>query len=149
MSIRELLVGKVSKHARSADLALLVLRVFAGLALAFLHGLGKIPPSDGFISGVAGMGLPWPTFFAWASGAAEFGGGLLLAAGLFTRPAAVLIILNMSTAVFLAHAGDPLGGRELAIFFGVVALVYLVRGAGRFSLDALLRNRWVSKKKTR
>ena len=47
------------------DIGLLVLRLGAGLFMAFGHGFGKIPPSDGFIGGVEKLGLPMPIFFAW------------------------------------------------------------------------------------
>jgi uncharacterized membrane protein YphA (DoxX/SURF4 family) len=44
--------------------------------------------------------------------------------------------------VLLAHAGDPVGDRELPLFFLVTALLFLLNGAGRYSLDAELRGRW-------
>ncbi len=118
-----------------------LLRVTAGLALALAHGLGKIPPSEGFISNVEGFGFPAPLLFAWLSATAEVAGGFLLALGLLTRPAALLIVINMTVAFFLAHAGGPFGEREKALLFGVIALFYLLAGAGRYSLDAVLRNR--------
>lgn len=122
-----------------ADAGLLVLRVFTGLALALAHGLGKVPPSDGFVGMVGKLGFPAAEVFAWGAGFIELGGGLLLAAGLLTRPAAALIVVNMTAAVLLAHAGDPFGGREKALLFGVIALTFAVIGAGRYSIDALLR----------
>jgi putative oxidoreductase len=44
-SVRSLLFGS-SSAGPTADFGLLLLRVFAGLALAFAHGLGKLPPSE-------------------------------------------------------------------------------------------------------
>jgi putative oxidoreductase len=35
----------------------LLLRLFAGLSLAFAHGIGKLPPSQRFVEGVGRMGL--------------------------------------------------------------------------------------------
>lgn len=122
-------------------LGLLVLRLTAGLALALNHGLGKLPPSDGFIQGVAGMGLPLPLLFAWAAALSESLGGLLLAAGLATRPAAAAILGTMTTAVLVAHAGDPIAKREPALLFGAVALLFLLTGPGRYALDTLLAKR--------
>lgn len=118
------------------------LRIYAGLALAFAHGLGKIPPQEGFVGVVEGMGLPLPGVAAWLAGIAEFFGGLLLAAGLLTRPAALLVFLNMFVVVFVFHIGhqnDPFGDYELALFFFFTAFLFLLRGSGRFSLDALMR----------
>ena len=40
---------------------------------------------------------------------------------------------------FLAHAGDAFSDRELPLFFLVTALLFLLAGAGRYSVDAALR----------
>ena len=52
---------------RDRDIGALLLRAFAGLALAFAHGIGKMPPSEGFVGVVAGLGFPAPGAFAWAA----------------------------------------------------------------------------------
>jgi putative oxidoreductase len=118
------------------DLALLALRVIAGLALALAHGINKLPPTERFVAGVAEMGFPAPMLFAWAAGLAEFAGGLLLALGLFTRPAAFFIAFTMAVATFVRQAGDPFTEREAAVLHGAIALFFLVVGPGRLSLDA-------------
>lgn len=128
-------------HKDRGDIGLLILRVSFGLALALTHGLGKLPPSARFIAGVEEMGFPLPALFAWAAGFAEFGGGILLALGLLTRPAALLIAVNMFVAVFIRQAGDPFGERELAAAYMIVAVCLLFTGSGRFGLDDLLRRR--------
>lgn len=125
-----------------ASVGLTLLRVYAGLALAFSHGLGKIPPSEGFAGMVGGLDLPVPAFFAWMSGIAEFFGGLLLALGLLTRPVALLILLNMTVVVFRFHImaqGDPFGDYELPLFFFFAAMAFLLRGSGPLSMDAAVR----------
>ncbi|MGI9174805.1 MAG: DoxX family protein [Rhodothermales bacterium] len=128
-------------RAALTDVGLLILRVVTGLALALAHGLGKMPPSDRFVGMVEGLGFPAPGLFAWGSGFAELVCGLLLAVGLLTRPAALFIVLNMTVVVFLAHGGDAFGDREKGLLFGVIALTFLIIGAGRYSVDALLRRR--------
>lgn len=127
---------------RRVDLGLLLLRLVAGPALAFAHGIGKLPPSERFVAGVAEMGFPAPLLFAWAAGLAELVGGLLLAAGLLTRPAAFLIAVTMGVATFVRQAGDPFTEREAAVLHGSIALFYLVVGPGRLSLDAILARRF-------
>ncbi len=139
--IHHVLIGGAGGTDAVADAGLLVLRSLAGLSLALAHGLGKIPPSPGFVEATAGLGFPAPGLFAWAAGLAEFGGGLCLAVGLLTRPAAFFVLFTMGVAFFLQHGADPFAVKELALVFGAVALALLFTGAGRFSLDALLRNR--------
>ena len=126
-------------RAPLADAGLLILRIVAGLSLALAHGLGKVPPSEGFVGMVEGLGLPG--FLAWGAMFAEFVCALLLVVGLLTRPAALFIVINMTVVVLLAHAGDPFGDREKGLLFGVIALTFLLAGAGRYSIDALLRRR--------
>lgn len=138
MPVKSIVFG-TTKNAVVTDAGLLLLRLFSGLALALAHGFGKIPPSPRFVAGVEAMGFPAPLFFAWAAGVAESAGGLLLVLGLATRPAAFFIACTMASAGFLRHAGDPFSGQEKAFLFGVVALLFLLAGAGRYSIDALIR----------
>ena len=135
------LIGGDGGASAIADAGLLVLRLMAGLALAFAHGVNKIPPSEGFIGGVEALGFPFPVFFAWSAGVAEFVGGLCLAVGLLTRPASVLIAFTMAVAFFLRHANDDFATKEKAFLYGGIALLYLLTGGGRFSVDAFFRNR--------
>lgn len=138
-AFRNFLLGPATAGSLGADLGLLVVRVIGGLALAFAHGMGKVPPSEGFIGRVGGMGFPAPELFAWLASTAEFGGGILLALGLPTRPAALLVCGQMLVVALMAHAGDPFGDREAPVLFGAIALACLLAGGGRYSLDALIR----------
>lgn len=133
--MRPLLLGPLSAGSRTADLGLLLLRVFAGLALALAHGMGKMPPSGGFVTRVGELGFPAPVVFAWLAGLAEFGGGLLLALGFFTRASALFIAGNFLLITVVAHAGDSFGDREKPALFLAIALLYLLAGPGRYSLD--------------
>ncbi len=145
---RESLIGGVAPGTLLAEAGLTVLRVAVGLMMAFGHGLGKLPPGEGFINMIDGLGFPLPIFFAWATGVAEFLGGLLLAAGALTRLSALAVLVPMLVAAFVAHAGDPLfaaagePSREMALLYAAVAVGFLLAGAGRFSADRYLRD-WV------
>lgn len=118
-----------------------LLRVFAGLAIAFGHGIRKLPPSDGFVEGLGNMGFPVPIVFAWAAGSAEFFGGILLAIGLWTRPASLFLAITLGVAAFIRHASDPFSGKEKALLFFVVFIYFLLTGAGNWSVDNIFRNR--------
>ncbi|MDW3652189.1 MAG: DoxX family protein [Bacteroidia bacterium] len=124
-----------------ADLGLLILRVGAGLSLAFGHGLGKIPATEGFIEGVGKMGFAMPALFAWAAALSEFLGGIFIALGFATKPSSVLITITMLVAAFIRHAEDPFGRKEKAILFALIAIYLLLKGAGKYSLDELIYNR--------
>ena len=88
-----------------------------------------------------GLGFPLPEVFAWGAGLIEFGGGLLLVVGLFTRPAAALAMAVVWTAYFGAHADDSFSDAEAAFLYGAIMLALALTGAGRFSLDAALYRR--------
>lgn len=130
-----------SVNAKSTDVGLLILRIFTGLALLTLHGWGKLPPKPGFVGMVGGLGFPAPELFAWFATFAEVGGALLVALGLLTRPAALLLVGHFAFVVLLAHAGESIKDRELPLFFFTVALTLLFSGAGRYSVDGALRGR--------
>ena len=139
--VRSFLFGGAGGGSAAADAGLLVLRVFMGLALALGHGLGKLPPSARFLAGVEEMGFPLPVLFGWAAALSEFAGGILIALGLLTRPAAFFVAVTMAVAAFVREAGNPFGDRELALLYGAVAVMLLLAGAGRYSADARLRGR--------
>lgn len=137
--LRRFLFGGEDSSSATADLGLLLLRIFAGLFLALAHGVGKLPPSEPFLAGVGEMGFPLPVFFGWAAALAEFAGGILIAVGLLTRPAALFVTITMAVAAFIRQAGQPFGDRELALLYGTIAVTLLFTGAGRYSIDARLR----------
>jgi putative oxidoreductase len=142
-SVRNSIAGLLD---RISPYAFVPLRVFAGLAF-MSHGWPKVFDAERFArfsGGVADMGFPAPALFAWAAGLSELVGGLLIALGLLTRPAALFCVITMVVAAFIRHAEDPFARKEKALLFLFVFLGYLVMGAGRLSLDGLIR-RWRGK----
>ena len=154
-TINHLLFGGRGGGDLVADVGLAVLRVASGLFLAFGHGLGKVPPSQGFVESVAGMGFPLPTLNAWVAGLGELLGGLMLALGLATRVAAAWIVGVFFVAAFLAH-GDSFGSAadfflpvrpdekpaaEPAVLYLLIGVTFALVGSGRTGLDQFLRRR--------
>lgn len=139
--VRRFLLGGAGGGSATADRGLLLLRVFAGLSLALAHGLGKLPPSERFLAGVTEMGCPLPALFGWAAALSEFAGRIFIAFGLLTRPAALFVAITMGVAAFIRQAGGPFGERELALLYGAAAVMLLLTGAGRYSIDDRLRGR--------
>jgi putative oxidoreductase len=161
---KRLLFGGHGGGSPLADFGLLLGRASVGLLLAFGHGLGKVRNPAGMAGPLEKMGVPMPTVSSWLATIAEFGGGLLLALGLLTRPAAFLIACTMTVAVLTAHRNDPTfmmkagtvrtqrvengqtvvveskgGSKEAALLYLAPALLFLFAGSGRFGLDAVLR----------
>lgn len=139
--LKQILFGGESGLSPAGNAGLALLRIFAGASLALAHGMGKIPVSDGFIENTAKLGFPMPVLFAWAAALSEFLGGTFLALGLFTRLSGLFIAFTMAVAAFGAHLNDPFGEKELALFYLVTGLFFMLKGAGDWSVDALLRRK--------
>jgi len=119
-----------------------ILRIVAGFMFA-LHGPQKLFGWFG-----AGDTVPFGSQM-WIGGVIETTCGLLLALGLFARPAAFLASGTMAVAYFQFHwklrfAGSmwaPAANHgDAAVLFCFLWLLVLVRGAGPYSLDAKLRH---------
>jgi len=121
------------------DAGKLVLRAVLAAMLLF-HGISKMHNGIGFIADMlAKAGLP--AVFGYGVYIGEVIAPLFILAGLFTRPAALVIAINMIVAVLLAHTSmffttNDTGGWALELqgmfFFSAVAIALL--GAGRFSI---------------
>lgn len=123
------------------DLGLLLVRAVFGLYMALGHGLGKITGGPeqwaqlgGALEGILGFGF-LPTFWGLMAALAEFVGALLVAVGLLSRPAALLLVLNMLVAALAHITGVIEGSPEMAILYGVVFLGLLFTGPGAYSID--------------
>jgi putative oxidoreductase len=135
-------MGRVS----TSDVGLLAMRLgYAALLIGF-HGWGKFHRAFDyvffgqpwtFVALVARLGFPLPSMFAVLSALAESLAVLFVGVGLFTRWAAGIIAINMTVA-FLNELfkGDPI---ELPALYLLGALVILVLGPGRVSLDSRWR----------
>ena len=131
------------------DAGLLALRAVAGLGL-MQHGWPKILHAFSWM----GRESPVPGVLQALAAFSEFGGGLALLLGLLTPLAALGVAVTMAVAIFMVHVaqGDPFvrigpgGSYEMAALYLVVALLLLLAGPGRFSLDTLLFGRAPAKK---
>lgn len=131
-----------NSHPFYSDIVYAGVRVFVGVTMAVAHGLGKMPPPEMMIEKLNSMGFPAAVFFAWCAALAEVVGGVLLAIGLLTRPAALFIGFTMLIAGFVIHASDPFQHKELALMYLAVSLLFAIKGAGRYSVDAVISKRF-------
>ena len=123
------------------DLAILLIRIVCGLAF-IQHGFGKIQHPLTWMGPEATI----PAIFQALAAISEFGGGIALVLGFLTRLGALGIGCTMTVAVIM-HGfifGDPFvnltGGHsfEPAIVYLVIAILLMIIGPGRFSLDRII-----------
>lgn len=122
-------------YPNSVNAALLILRLVTGV-LMLTHGWGKM---DTLFTGnpiqfadPIGLGAHFSlalTVFA------EFLCSILLIIGLFTRLAAIPLLITMLVAALIIHANDAFGKQEFPLLYSVIFLTIAMIGAGKYSLD--------------
>ncbi len=123
------------------SVGLLLLRFVMGVAF-MLHGWGKIWNPLHWM----GPDAPIPAALQLLAAVAEFGGGIGLTVGGLTRLASLGIATVMGVALSVVHwpMGHPFVGApggpsyELPAVYLACALLFLILGPGRISVDALL-----------
>ena len=134
--MKKLFSTKVSESTLSV--ALLLLRLGAGSLIMIQHGLPKLQTFASKANSFADpFGVGSTTSLSLVV-FAEFFCAAFIILGLFTRLAAIPLVIAMSVALFIAHKGDFFGKGELPGLFLVCFLVLLLTGPGRFSLDRLI-----------
>lgn len=128
------------------DAGKLVLRAALAITLLF-HGVAKLSGGIGFVADMlAKAGAP--AVLGNLVYVGEVVAPLLILFGYFTRPAALVVAINMLVAVLLVHTSqfftlNATGGWALELqgmfFFAAVAVALL--GAGRYSAGGKL-GRW-------
>jgi putative oxidoreductase len=131
--------GSPASASAAEDLGKLLLRILIG-GLILLHGIAKLHGGVGPIQEMlAKLGAPEPVAYLVYVG--ELLAPAMLIAGIWTRVAALIVIVNMAVAVVLVHQHQLLqltqqGGWALELqamfLFGAMAIALL--GAGRFSI---------------
>lgn len=129
---------KVPRLPNRVSAGLVPLRIVAGLAFMF-HGWGKIQNPTGWMPPDAGF----HEALLAAAAISEFVGGAAWILGLLTPLFSLGLAGTMCVATWL-HAvqrGDPFVGSpsyELALLYLTVAILLLLAGPGKFSLDRVL-----------
>lgn len=131
------------KNLNTIDIGLLLLRVWLAIGLFTNHGWEKLVQfhemSENF---------PDPLFLGKTTGLVfallcDSICSILIALGLFTRISSFLVVLNMSVAFFIFWQAEitQIHGELPFIYLGAY-LSLLITGAGKFSLDQLLRKHY-------
>jgi putative oxidoreductase len=131
-------------------LGLLVLRVALGIILLY-HGYPKLVHADPAMrAAFVQHGLP--AYFVGLAGILETFGAVLLFLGLFTRPAALLLAVEMGVAIWKVHSGHGImvvQEYEFPMAVGAACFALATVGAGLASLDHLLFGEGGKKRRSR
>jgi len=129
-----------SARKKLAPLALTLLRLSTGVIMS-VHGWQKLTNIAGVTEGFGKMGFPAPEIMVYLAVGGEFLGGLGLIVGLLTPIAAFGVACTMAVAIFKVHWSSGLlaqnNGFEYPLTLFMVALFFMINGAGPISLDAL------------
>ena len=133
---------------RSQPLALVVLRLVLG-TIMIAHGRAKVFGGMAHaVQFISSLGLPG--WMAYLSAYTEFFGGILIILGLFTRVAALGMLINMLVAIAKVHWKKGLvgpGGFEFPLSLAAISFALIFFGAGPIAIDAIRRGSgWAGKK---
>lgn len=130
-----------------AGFGLTVLRVILGITF-MMHGAQKLFGAfgggglDGTAKFMTSLGLEPGFLMALLAGLGEFGGGLLLVIGLFTRFGAFLTAIVSLVAMLSVHISKGFfmatGGYEFTLVLLAASLAVLIEGAGKCSVDKMI-----------
>ena len=130
-------IFSTGKHSDIQSFGLLIGRLlFGGLMLT--HGYAKL---SGFSDMADSFADPFGLGSSISLGLtvfAEFFCALLVMIGLGTRLASLVLIINMSVALLHVHINDPLSKMEPALLFLTAFIMFLILGAGRYSVDRMI-----------
>ncbi len=129
------------KSTRLLNISMLLLRCAIGIIL-FVVGASKV------LGWFGGMGMAktvvvfgkmgYTPFLIYLSSYTEFLGGLFLILGLFTRPVAVPVIINMTVAtISMLPKGFFFGGAAYPFLVLICVIIVLLTGPLEYSLDSL------------
>ncbi len=137
--MQQILCKTDGKYTGGKDKALLAIRIAAGIVFV-LHGYGKLtgnPSLEVFSGMLANIGFPMPMFFSWVVALTEFLGGLALIAGIFTRPAGILLSVVMLVAITaVKKLSFPMADPDLALLGIAIAVAFA--GPGRLSVAGMM-----------
>jgi putative oxidoreductase len=128
---------KFMKHLE--PLSLLAVRMVAAIIFIY-HGYPKLlHPTEALYASFESHDLP--RYFVSVAGILEFFGGLLLLVGFLTRPAALLLAIEMGVAIWKIHSVHGVMAvkeYEFPLILAASCFVLATVGAGLLSLDHLL-----------
>ena len=152
MLLKEYLIylnSKIYNQKSAWNIILLLVRIWLGYRM-FTAGYSSVidiifhPKERVFFEDWFGKELhfPIPVVMAFLAKGAELSGGVFVFIGLFTRVAASVIAFTMLVSTLVANLGENFvidGGFTISYF--LFAIILIEAGAGKYSLDRLLRKK--------
>lgn len=132
------------------SLALLATRLYL-LEVFFKSGLTKLQDWESTLFLFAEeyhVPVLSPELAAWLGTGGELVFPVLLAVGLFSRPAALGVFFLNAVAAY-SYPDISVAGMKDHVLWGVLSLVLVLFGPGRLALDAWLMPRWLPSLRTR
>lgn len=128
---------------RHREAGALILRLFVAFVLVYgtVDNVLSHERMLEFRDFLAERGTPFPLVAAHLSAYAQFVCGLLIAFGLATRPAGLVMAINFVCAYAIAHLGQPVNANWAPILMFAASVFLLVHGPGSLSADEALRRR--------
>lgn len=122
---------------RWSELGTLLLRLFLGVTLVYgtadnVFSRERMLEFRDFLDK---NGFPWPLASAYLSAYAQFLCGLLIAAGLWTRHAALVMVINFIVALLMVHVTLPFSANISPLAMLFCSIFFLFHGGGRLSID--------------
>ncbi|HVZ75786.1 MAG TPA: DoxX family protein [Candidatus Paceibacterota bacterium] len=127
------IINRMSRFWYRRSLGVLLVRVATGIVFV-AHGWMKIH-NTAMVSGMMlHLGVFWPWFFGPFISWLEVIGGLMLILGIFTRPIAVALGIEMVFAIFLTGFGRGWSPHELEAVLALNSFAIALMASGRFAL---------------
>ena len=129
---------------------LFLFRIYWGWQF-FLTGKGKLFNHNQVVEFFTSLGIPLPGINAWFVAGVESIGGILLLVGLFSKPVALVLAVNMLVAYIsvpedrsalfgIFKDPEPFLSAD-PFFFLLTSILVLAFGAGAISIDYLIQKR--------
>lgn len=138
----------VAHLSKLKDLHLLAIRLI--LAYGFYNpAIMKWQNISSIAEWFGEMGIPLPTLNAYMAALTEMAGVVLLTLGLASRIISIPLIFVMIVAIVTVHLGNGFeagnNGYEIPVYYILLLLVILIYGAGKLSVDNIIKNKFFPK----
>lgn len=134
----------VEHLAKLKDIHLLAVRLL--LAYGFYYpAIMKWQNINSIAEWFGEMGIPLPTLNAYMAASTEMAGVVLLTLGLASRIISIPLIFVMIVAIVTVHLRNGFeasnNGFEIPVYYILLLLIVLIYGAGKLSLDNIIKKK--------